>query len=392
MVDFKRSYGAYLGAFLPIYAFLSGFVFFEPSLAEFAFALALPGLFLARGITARQWLIGGLLFLPTLASAAWAYFSLGLLDTRFVAIDLYLFAFYVLIVAAQRPEGRAETLRSCCRAMALASFIGIGVGLLLYVRLLPMPPGMRIVRANRLYGFFKDTNVFASYMTIPFLYYLSRFFSEGRRDRAAAAGAAVAVLGLGLLLSFSRAAWLGCALGALALAIVALAKGPRHTRARAAALVGAVAAAAAIVLWGNLRLGSVEISAIVRARLGFLSYDAGRFKAQALSFELLGRSPILGVGPGSYEAFSRLSAHSLYARILGERGIVGSLAFLAFAALAFAPAALKKAEAWLLAALAALLVSSFFIDSLHWRHLWLLLALLPPASPGEPAEAAPPQT
>jgi O-antigen ligase len=80
-----------------------------------------------------------------------------------------------------------------------------------------------------------------------------------------------------------------------------------------------------------------------------------------------------------------VSTHSLYVRTLAEQGFLGLFVALALvgATLAFA-----ARNAWrgydlhglsslsLLAAWCGLLANSAFVDTLHWRHLWLVAALI----------------
>jgi hypothetical protein len=124
---------------------------------------------------------------------------------------------------------------------------------------------------------------------------------------------------------------------------------------------------------------------------GFLSeraalqdYDAQRFGAQASGIEIAERHP-LGLGPGQFERVSDLSAHSTYVRALAEEGIAGGLLVfglmlltLGFAArnVAFGVDTYGIGSAGLLAAWCGLLANSFFVDTLHWRHLWVVAALI----------------
>jgi hypothetical protein len=75
----------------------------------------------------------------------------------------------------------------------------------------------------------------------------------------------------------------------------------------------------------------------------------------------------------------------MYARALAEEGILGfvALAFLLLATLCWAGqnAILGRdtygiGSAALLGAWFGALLNGFFVDTLHWRHLWLLAALI----------------
>jgi O-antigen ligase len=109
-----------------------------------------------------------------------------------------------------------------------------------------------------------------------------------------------------------------------------------------------------------------------------------RFGAQLSGIELAAKYP-LGIGPGQFEAVSPISAHSTYVRALSEEGVLGLLVLLALLLLTLGFAARNAilgrdtygiGSAALLAAWCGLLANSVFIDTLHWRHFWLLAALI----------------
>ena len=114
------------------------------------------------------------------------------------------------------------------------------------------------------------------------------------------------------------------------------------------------------------------------------SYDADRFGAQAAGLEPAQRYPF-GVGPGQFELVAPISAHSTYVRVFAEQGLPGILAFVTLvlftlgAAVANAVAGRDTygiGSAALLGAWCGLLVNSLVIDTLHWRHLWVVAALV----------------
>ena len=91
------------------------------------------------------------------------------------------------------------------------------------------------------------------------------------------------------------------------------------------------------------------------------------------------------VGPGQFENQSVVSAHSIYIRVLAEQGVLGlvTLAALLAGTLALAVGnalagrdAHGVGSAALLGAWCGLLANSAFVDTLHWRHLWLVAALV----------------
>jgi hypothetical protein len=133
------------------------------------------------------------------------------------------------------------------------------------------------------------------------------------------------------------------------------------------------------------------VSVQVTGSLGFLqeraryqSYDSERFQAQSGGIEV-GERTLTGIGPGQFERVVELSAHSTYIRALAEEGVLGFmvLTLLLFGTLLIA---IRNAVAGsdtfgisataLLAAWCGILASSVFVDTLHWRHLWLVAGLI----------------
>jgi len=124
----------------------------------------------------------------------------------------------------------------------------------------------------------------------------------------------------------------------------------------------------------NITILGVNLSKFFINRLGLQSYDLGRFEAQRAFSIGLENAPLFGIGPGNYEQLSEgVAAHSLYFRILGEKGIFGLivLAFLVIISL-INFWKIRKEYAFLFAGFTGTLINSIFIDTWHWRHLWIL--------------------
>jgi O-antigen ligase len=140
--------------------------------------------------------------------------------------------------------------------------------------------------------------------------------------------------------------------------------------------LGALAIAGAVVVTGSL--------GFLKERARLQGYDTNRFAAQALGLKL-GVSHPFGVGPGQFELLSPLATHSLYVRALAEQGVLGLLviAALIISTVVFAVRNVVHGSdtygisaAALLAAWCGLVVNSFVVDTMHWRHLWLVAALI----------------
>jgi O-antigen ligase len=246
--------------------------------------------------------------------------------------------------------------------------------------LVAFPGAELVVEDGRARAFFQDPNVFGPFLVPAALILIEELLAPRllRARRLMKAICLVAVT-LGVLFSFSRGAWLNLALGAVVMfAVLSLRRG--GTR-RAVAFLG-VGLCVAVLVGGAVALSGSSNFLVERARPQ--SYDAERFGAQAVGLDAAEQYP-LGAGPGQFEQIAPISAHSTYVRVLAEQGLAG-LVTLAALLLFTLGAAFRNAllgrdtygigSAALLGAWTGILANSFFVDTLHWRHLWLVAALI----------------
>lgn len=191
--------------------------------------------------------------------------------------------------------------------------------------------------------------------------------------------ALLAILSAGAVFSFSRAGWLN--LG------IALATVVGVYAARRRGFERALRSLAAIALTAIFGIGLLSITGsldFLESRSTLTSYDQQRFGAQSEALAQAGEH-VLGFGPGQSEVQLDLSTHSLYARVVYEQGFLGAtLLALILGATLLAAGELAARDrdlhglgsAALLGAWLGLLANSFFIDTLHWRHLWIVAALI----------------
>jgi hypothetical protein len=293
----------------------------------------------------------------------------------FLAKTAYVCVFALWLSGYVGSYGRAR-LVTIGYLVAAASSAAAGV-LALFLAL----PGREIlVAGGRVQALFEDPNVFG-----PFLVPIALILVEDllnprllRLGRVAKLGL-VLLLVLGVVFSFSRGAWLNLAVG---MAGVLLVLSLRRGGGRKAVLVVLLALALAGSVTGVLAASGKESFLLERAQLQ--SYDTSRFAAQVIGIQSAERYP-LGVGPGQFESYAPISAHSTYVRVLGEQGLLGLLALLAVLTATLA-AALGNAvagretygigSAALLGAWCGILVNSFVVDTLHWRHVWIVAGLI----------------
>lgn len=293
--------------------------------------------------------------------------------TAFLAVlGLWIFTW------VERPSRARIVVVTWLAGAVLSSLVGIAV---VYV---PVElPGRAIfmdgtlTRANAL---FEDANVYG-----PFLVPIAAILLEERlRPRLLRSGAAVKlvlflILALGVLVSYSRAGWINFVVAIVVmLGVTALRRrgGGAAVRMLVSLVAAGVAALTLVALTGNI--------AFLTERARLQSYDTERFDAQRAGVDMAG-DHVLGVGPGQFQFHHPLEAHSTYVRVLGEQGALGLVAWLVLGGgtlfLAVRNAVHGRdtygiGSAALLGSWCGLLVNSAVVDTLHWRHLWVVAALI----------------
>lgn len=296
---------------------------------------------------------------------------------RFLAVTLYCIAIGLWICGYVDSARRARLVIKAYIASAV--LIAVASTVALYV---PFPFSALLLSEDgeRARGLFKDANVYGPYL-IPAALILAQESLQPRllRLNRPTQIFCFGFLAAGILFSFSRGAWLNLVIGIVVMtSVIALRRGGSK---RALLMVFVVLVGMGVTVWAVYASGSLTF---LEQRAQFQSYDSDRFGAQALGLRLAEENPI-GIGPGQFELVSPLSAHSTYVRAVAEEGIAGAVALLGVMLgtliLAARNAVLGRdtygiGSAPLLAAWCGMLANSFVVDTLHWRHLWLLAGLI----------------
>jgi O-antigen ligase len=296
---------------------------------------------------------------------------------EFLAITVYLGLFALWFSTYVNSERRA---RGVVIAYVGAAVVAATLGTLALIAPIPGRATLLYHGCCRAEGFFKDPNVFGPFLVPALVILLEEVLAPRLLNvRRSVAVAGLAILTIGVLVSYSRAAWLNLA---VAIVVVLLVHAMRRGGARVALdllLVVAVVAAA-----GGTYLAASGSEGFLRERATLQTYDTERFATQRAGLALAEHHP-LGIGPGQFDIREPISSHNTYVRVLAEQGVLG---FAALAGLVLGTLALAVGNATagrstygigsaaLLAAWCGLLANSFFIDTLHWRHLWLVAALI----------------
>ena len=357
---------------------LLGVVAVEPAPADGVFFVVM-----AVALVSRRFRLGAVP-VPVLAALG-TFAALNLLSAVQV-FDLERAASFFLITLFLAALGlwlcgyvvSARRARLVVRAYLFAATTSAALGVLaLFV---PIPGAELLTEGGRARGLFQDPNVFGPFL-IPALLIVVEEIVKPRllTSRLVTKLVVAAVLALGVLFCYSRGAWLSLAVGLFVMgATLSLRRGGAR---RALALVLVAGVAALIVGVTVVATGSGDFLA---ERAQPQTYDQQRFSGQRASLESAWTYPF-GVGPGQFEGVAQISAHSTYARVLGEQGFPGLAVLLVLFAYTLGSAVRSAAagrgtygigSAALLGAWCGLLVNSFFIDTLHWRHLWIVAALI----------------
>lgn len=295
----------------------------------------------------------------------------------YFSITLYVIVFSVWLAGFVDSAARARLVLITYVAAATISAIIGSLALLV-----PFPGSEVLLQEGccRAKGLFQDANVYGPFL-IPAALLMLQETIEPRLLRLPRILKALVffVLTIGVLLSFSRGAWIN-----LAVALVVMMAVMATRRGGGRRVVGIVIV---VLLGGGVLVATISASGnatFLEQRSGLQWYDAERFGAQQTGLEFAAQYPI-GIGPGQFEVVSSLSTHSAYVRTLAEQGVLGLAVWLALMLMTLLMAARNAivglstygiGSAALLGAWCGLLVNSFAVDTLHWRHLWLVAALI----------------
>jgi O-antigen ligase len=351
----------------------------EPSPSDALLAVAIAVAVAGGGFDLRR-VPGAILALLGVLLALSVLSTMNALDLgealRFLLITTYLMTFAVWLATYLRTEGRMRRVIGAYVIGAAAFSVAAVLALLV-----SFPDHADLVRDGaRAEGLFKDPNVFGPFLVPAALILLCEVLHPRLlRLRRSTTALMLFAVSLGVVLSYSRAAWLNLAV-ALAVMVVATALRPGSGR-TATATVALLTAS--IALAGTVIVASGS-TGFLRERARPQAYDAERFQAQRAGVVLAERHP-LGIGPGQVEIEGPVATHSIYVRVLAEQGVAGLATLVALLGgtllLAAANAlagrfALGLDPAALLGAWCGLLANSAFVDTLHWRHLWFVAALI----------------
>jgi hypothetical protein len=364
---------------------LMGVVRFEPAPTDLAFALimcvaAVTGRFrLGRVPALLRWMVA-LLLVINLASLTDVVSASAAVRFLFITVYLLIFALW-LTAFVDRPK-HARLVVVTWLVIGVASAVAASLALHFPI------PGRQFINGSvdqgaRASGLFKDPNVFGPFLIPIAVILLEQYIAPRRprllRLRASTTWLCLVALTLGVLFSYSRAAWADYA---IAVAVMLAASSMRRAGARRA-----LRALVTLVLIGGITVVILSASGSIHfleSRAHVQSYDSQRFAAQSFGWKLGWTHPV-GIGPGQFEYHSPVASHSTFVRVFAEQGFIGIVLWIALLlstlVLALRNAVLGRdtygiGSAALLGVWCGLIFNSTVVDTLHWRHLWVVLALV----------------
>lgn len=320
-------------------------------------------------------LLGAFTALSVFSFAGAASLSIGV---RFFAITVYLVIFSIWLTGYADRDRRGRQIVVAWLGIALFSSV-LGV-LAFNLPGFPMREEFLHYDNARVSALFKDPNVFGPFL-IPIAVILLEEIISPRllRLRMLTGLALLSVLLVGLIFSFSRAAWANM-LFATAIMLLVLVFRRRDTS-RLVVVLGGLSVVGMAVMAFVVFSGQADF---IGQRAQLQQYDTERFGAQRAGFDLAASYPV-GVGPGQFQFHHPVETHSTYVRVVAEQGPFGLVLWVAMClitlgfAIANAMAGRRSAgigSAALLGAWCGLLFNSVVVDTLHWRHLWVVAALI----------------
>ena len=378
----KRDRSAFLVSVWVVIA-LGAVVMFEPSPSDIGIALVFVAGFFSRNLRWDQRLtlpytLLGLFVAANLASLCYA---IDLVQGAFYfAVTLFMLVSWIFVVGVltNYQERGAQALMA---AFTFGGVLSAFLSTLCYFNLLPF--GEWLLFYDREKGFFKDPNVFGPYLVIVAIYALHRVLLGGTFWRKSVWLTSCLVSSIGVLLCYSRAAWINYAVTLfMFFGFTSISRRSNRSFWRNLIYFGIFTAivGTAIVYATTIP----QIGDVVSYRAELQPYDEDRFTTFNAALQLGIRNP-LGVGPLQSYLLLDYATHNVYLRVFSENGVLGFLSFASFLLLTLTRAVLLSQKALnrtqrslfalVAAALCGTLLNSLTIDTLHWRHFWLLLAL-----------------
>jgi O-antigen ligase len=290
---------------------------------------------------------------------------------RYTGITIYLIISWLFFIGFVNVHGE-RAVKVIFLGYAFAALLSSFLAISAYFSLIPAQE--MFVKYGRVKGLFKDPNVYGPFMIPIALYALIQIEATKKFYRI---GWLLLFLisSLSVLLSYSRAAWGSYALALVAYFIIRFLMAPNvKLISRYMFLCGAIVAALFFITT------IPQVKATLATRSALQDYDNVRFSKQEQSLDIAMHSP-LGIGSGQSEIVINYATHNSYLRVWLENGFLGITCYVLLIVLCLIKSircAIRTKNplyAMAAAAIIAIIVNSFVVDTVHWRHAWLVFAI-----------------
>jgi O-antigen ligase len=365
---------------------VSPIVFIEPGLTDILSILAL-GLFIAFGMRVPPYFGAACLFLGLYLVANIAAGLMApepMATIRSISVRIFM-ALSFLLFTCLIYENPTKVLTKVWNAYIVAVLISISAGIIGYYQLIG--PNEQLIENGRVRALFKDPNVYGPFIVPVALFLLARLETISG-IKALAYSLLLAFCLFGLLLGFSRGSWINFAAALILYFFLRIRTQKSKLKRRRVITIGASLIIGGIILIG-LVASTEKVQTMMDKRLKIVQYydtgEGGRLTRQLEVMRSITVTP-LGIGPGQSEQeyFFKKAPHNLYLHVLIESGWIGGFSFYAFILFTlwrgtrFIRLAhdLDGIHIAAYCCLVGVLIQSAFIDSTHWRHLFLLFAMV----------------
>jgi hypothetical protein len=362
----------------------SSYVTVEPAPCDLAFVLCAPLLLISgRYVLVRPanpliYLGAALFFAVNTISLAVAHEFL--VSFRYYVITVYLLLYFLLIVSLVARYGLA-VYRVLNGSFQIAAVSAASIGILAGLRVLPnWNDFMLTENGERIRSTFKDSNVLGPFLVAACAMLVADVLV--RRRLRIWQLVCLTVYSLAILMTYSRGAYLAAFVTMVSLAGMFWLQ-PHYRQATATWITKLIPVAILIGAAGLLVLQATDLTDFFVSRFAYQSYDDERFENQQHILRTIGQDP-LGIGPGSWNLHHYLhDVHSLFLRAWvehGHLGLIGLLCFLLGWTIDAWRGVHRRSEhqyVYLvsMAVFLGVMSNSFSIDTVHWRHLFLFMAL-----------------
>jgi O-antigen ligase len=299
-----------------------------------------------------------------------------------ISVYLYSAAFVFAAFIVKRPEAHTRLILN---AYQWAAVIAATTAMIGYFDLLPATKEL-FTKFDRASGTFKDPNVFAPFLVPALIGTLHQIVTRPLH-RAILPAAIWLFLALALFLSYSRGAWINFGLATAIYGYFSFVFAPtnrQRLKMIALGLLGAFAVVVALVM--VLQNDTISRQFDNRAAVS-QSYDEGpdgRFGGHVKARNAILDNP-WGIGAGTFtETLHPEDVHHVYLSMFLNAGWIGGLVFalMTLATVAFGLRHLFRRTVtrplFLIAyaAFVAVAFEGFVVDIDHWRHFYLLMAII----------------